>query len=44
MASNAMGMTVMALAVLAAGGLAYLLARAHRRRAQRNPRGPHGEN
>jgi hypothetical protein len=40
-----MGMTVMALVVLAGGGLACLPARAHRRRAQRypgNPGGPRG--
>jgi hypothetical protein len=42
MAGNGMGMTVMALVVLAAGGLVYLIARIHRRRAQRPPGSPRG--
>jgi hypothetical protein len=45
MANNGMGMAVMALVVLAAGGLAWaVLARWHRRRSQRHPERPRGGN
>jgi hypothetical protein len=40
MANNGMGMAAMALVVLAAGGLAWALARWHRKRSQRNPGSP----
>jgi hypothetical protein len=42
MANNGMGMAVMALVVLAAGALAWVLARWHRRRSQRHPDSPRG--
>jgi hypothetical protein len=42
MANNGMGMAVMALVVLAAGGLAWVLARWYRRRSQRHPESPRG--
>ena len=44
MANNGMGMAVMALVVLAAGGLAWALARWHRSRSQRHPERPRGRN
>ena len=44
MANNGMGMAVMALVVLAAGALAWVLARWHRRRSQCRRERPRGGN